>query len=97
MPLVHGNTFYCNDVNIGSVWIGTTSAIVISGPRTGLILMNIGSSDVTVGFGATTKNDVGIKFTMGTIYEMPEYFLYAGSISAIAKTGSALLSYTEGI
>ncbi len=97
MPQVHGNTFYENDVHIGSLWVGTTSELIVSGPRTGLILMNLGSADVTVGFGSSVTDEVGIKFTMGTIYEMPEYFLYAGSITGVASTGSVLMSYIEGI
>ena len=84
-------------VTNGSVWIDSSGGILTGGPRSGLILQNLGPGDVQFNFGSPfTGSNHGFRLSDGTIYEMPDYFLYTGSIT-LAKigTGSSNISYME--
>ena len=90
------NTIQKNTSLNGSIWVDSSGAL-LNGPRSGLILQNLGPGDVCFNFGSPfTGSMYGFTLRDYDIYEMSDYFLFTGSIT-LAKigTGSSNISYIQ--
>lgn len=75
----------------------TTSAQVVAAnsARTNLVIINLGSVNVSLGFAATAVSGSGITLVPNGVFEMATDLYNRGAVNAIAASGTATLSIQE--
>ena len=77
--------------------VGVTSAQILAAQasRKGLIIMNISTSVVSLGIGATAVLGSGITLLPGGTWNMDEYSFVVGAINAIASVAGSSIAIQE--
>lgn len=78
-----------------SVGVATTAAIASNANRKGLVLTNLSSSRISLGFGASAVLNTGITLLPGGIFVMDNYLFTTAAVNAIAGTAASVLAVQE--
>lgn len=72
--------------------VTSTSALGIAANplRTGLVCVNVGQANVSLGFGNTAINNYGITLIPGVAFSMDDYLFTTAAMNAVSPTSSTL-------
>lgn len=81
-----------------SAAVANTSGLVVAAnaSRKGLVIVNVGSANVSLGFGSAAVANSGVTLTPNGVYEMDDYLFTTAAVNAISPTSStvAIQEYT---
>lgn len=80
---------------VTSVGVASASAVAANANRKGLVLTNVSTARISLGFGGAAVLDSGITLYPGGTFEMDEYMFDLGAVNAIASAAASNLGVQE--
>jgi hypothetical protein len=75
-----------------TISVTSTSALAVAAnlARTGLVCVNVGQANISLGFGGTAVNNYGVTLLPGVAFSMDDYLFTTALMNAVSPTTSTL-------